>query len=89
MVDSGRGNRLSATFQQKSSSVSAISDSKHAFSPPAPDVCPIDQDGIYEVTTAAEDYEFVDPAKARASMLMQPDDIYQVCSVVCVYRVCG
>ncbi|XP_065900793.1 dedicator of cytokinesis protein 2-like [Dysidea avara] len=80
MVDSGRGNRLSANFQQKSASVSAIPDSKHPFSPPLSEVCPVNEDtadSIYEMTTAPEDYEFVDPAKARASMLQQ-DDIYQV-----------
>jgi len=79
LVDSGRSNRLLATFQQKSTSVSAISDSKHSFSPPLSDVCPIEDasDSIYEMTAAPEDYKFVDPAKARASMLEQ-DDIYQV-----------
>jgi len=78
MVDSGR-NRLSTSFQQKSASVSGFTDGKHSFSPPLPDMCPIEDsgDGIYEMTAAPEDYEFVDPAKARASMLQQ-DDIYQV-----------
>jgi len=79
MVDSGRGNRLSANFPQKSASVSALTDGKHSFSPPLSDLCPIEDSGdsIYEMTAAPEDYEFVDPAKARASMLLQ-DEIYQV-----------